>query len=219
MDKTFWHHKWEAGDTAFHQDQVNPALCKYFDQLKVNKGARILVPLCGKTSDIAWLLSQGYQVVGVELSQKAIDQLFENLGTKPMINRLGAFEHYHAENIDILIGDFFQVSKGILGHVDAVYDRAALVALPYEMREKYTKHLSSISNQVPQLLICYEYDQRLQEGPPFSVNKEEVKRHYSNLFELTLLETIDIPGGLKGKCAAQEDVWLLKARTGKQKNV
>ncbi len=98
----------------------------------------------------------------------------------------------------------------MIGSVDAIYDRAALVALPKEMRDRYTAHLTKITDKAPQLLICYEYDQNLMAGPPFSISDEEVRQHYKDHYNLALIASTNVSGGLKGKCAAKENVWLLR---------
>jgi len=132
------------------------------------------------------------------------------LGVQPAISGVGEVDQWSAKDIDIFVGDIFAVSRKILGPVDAVYDRAALVAFPEEMRNRYTAHLTEITDKAPQLLITYDYDQNAMEGPPFSVSNEEVKRHYRVNYDVTLIASADVPGGLKGKCAAKENVWLLK---------
>jgi thiopurine S-methyltransferase len=210
MDARFWHQKWERNEIAFHQSEVNPHLTAYFSKLSVAKDGRVFLPLCGKTLDIPWLLSQGYRVAGAELSKIAIEQLFAGLGVQPKISSLGKLDHYSAKNLDVFVGDFFDLSQKTLGHVDAVYDRAALVALPEKMRERYTAHLMKITIKAPQLLISYEYDQSLVDGPPFSVSNSEVKQHYEKSYDLTLLSSKQVAGGLKGICPAKENVWLLK---------
>ncbi len=210
MDANFWHERWKTNNIGFHEGAANALLVKYFKQLSLAKGSRVFLPLCGKTLDIPWLLSNGYRVVGAELSEIAIEQLFTELGVQPKISEVGEMDRYSAKNIDIFVGDIFNLSREVLGSVDAIYDRAALVALPEEMRQRYSAHLMQITNKAPQLLICFEYDQSLMEGPPFSVSNDEVNRHYRGSYDLTLLANIDMPGGLKGKCAAKENVWLLK---------
>ena len=210
MDASFWHQRWELGEIAFHEGQANAQLVKHFQRLNVAQGGRVFLPLCGKTRDIAWLLTQGYKVVGAELSEFAINELFDELSIKPNVSNLGALRHYHSENIDMFVGDLFDVSASLVKTVDAVYDRAALVALPEHMRSQYTEHLINITAAAPQLMVCYEYDQSLLPGPPFSVSREEVKQHYDTTYPLTLLERCDVKGGLKGKVAATEMVWLLK---------
>ncbi|WP_103669048.1 thiopurine S-methyltransferase [Pseudanabaena sp. BC1403] len=209
MDASFWHQKWKENNIAFHESESNPLLIKYFKELSLAKGSRVFLPLCGKTLDILWLLSNGYRVAGAELSKIAIDQLFADLGVEPKISRVDQVDHYSAINIDIFVGDIFDLFGKMLGLVDAVYDRAALVALPESMRKRYTAHLKEITNKAPQLLICYEYDQSLMEGPPFSISNEEVNQHYSDSYDLTLMASTNLTGGIKGKCAARENVWLL----------
>lgn len=170
------------------------------------------MPLCGKTLDIHWLLANGYRVVGAELSKLAVRQLFAELGVDPVVAPCGAIERYSTLDLDVFVGDIFQLSRQLLGSVDATYDRAALVALPEAMRSRYAAHLMEITVHAPQLLICFEYDQTLMAGPPFSIVGEEVKRHYGDMYEVTLLDQVEIPGGFKGKIAAREDVWLLGQR-------
>jgi thiopurine S-methyltransferase len=129
---------------------------------------------------------------------------------QPEISEVGGLNQWSANNLDIFVGDIFALSRQSLGPVDAIYDRAALVAFPEEMRNRYSAHLTELTGTAPQLLICYEYDQRLLEGPPFSISKEEVNRHYLAKYDVTLLASIEVSGGLKGKCAAKENAWLLK---------
>ena len=209
MDAGFWHQRWEKNEIAFHESKANPLLVKHFNELSLAKGRRIFVPLCGKTLDISWLLSKGYRVAGAELSQIAIEQLFMELGVQPETSPVGEVEQWSANNLDIFVGDIFALSRKILGPVDGIYDRAALVAFPEEMRKRYTAHLTEITGKAPQLLICYDYDQSLMEGPPFSVSNDEVKRHYAVNYDVTLIASTDVSGGLKGKCPAKENVWLL----------
>ncbi|TGL58734.1 thiopurine S-methyltransferase [Leptospira sarikeiensis] len=211
MEADFWHQRWEKNEIAFHEPEANPLLVEYFGKLSLTKGSRVFIPLCGKTLDISWLLSNGYRVVGAELSKIAIEQLFQQLDMGVKKTVIGGIEHYAAENIDIFVGDIFRLSKDIVGSVNAIYDRAALVALPEKMRKSYTDHLIEISVKAPQLLVCYEYDQNLMEGPPFSISNEEVKRHYENTYNLNPLSSRDVVGGLKGKCPAKENVWLLQS--------
>lgn len=210
MDADFWHRKWQNNEIGFHESATNPLLVKHFPALSLEKGCRVFLPLCGKTLDIHWFLSNGYRVVGAELSKLAVEQLFTELGTEPTVSACGLTERYSSRNLDVFVGDIFQVSRQWLGQIDAVYDRAALVALPEKMRSRYAAHLMAMTALAPQLLICFEYDQSLMAGPPFSIVSEEVIRHYRDTYEVTLLDKVEIPGGFKGKIAAKESVWLLE---------
>ena len=211
MDPEFWQQKWQKREIAFHQAAANPLLVSWFSQLPIAPGERVLLPLCGKSLDIHWLLAQGYQVVGAELSEMAVQELFAELGLTPIVSNVGKLQHYHAAELEVFVGDMFQLSQATLGPVAAIYDRAALVALPAEMRQRYAKHLVEISQSAPQLVICFEYDQALLAGPPFSVNSEEMLNLYSHAYQLNWLAELEVPGGLKKKCQATEIGWLLTA--------
>lgn len=172
----------------------------------------MFLPFCGKTLDISWLLSRGYRVSGAELSQLAVEQLFMDLGVQPDIASAGELEQWSATNLEIFVGDIFALSQKALGGVDAVYDRAALVALPADVRSRYTAHLMALTNKAPQLLVCYDYDQHLMDGPPFSVSGDEIRRHYAKTYDVRLLASTEVSGGLKGRCPATETVWLLASK-------
>lgn len=210
MDANFWLERWEKNDIGFHEGEANAFLRAYFDQLSLPAQSRVFVPLCGKTRDIAWLLSQNHRVAGAELSELAIKQLFAELGVDPDISDLGDLRRYSAPNIDIFVGDIFTLTGQLLGEVDAVYDRAALVALPADMRTRYAAHVAKITNVAPQLLICFEYDQTVMAGPPFSIDAPEVARVYGASYQLTPLADAPVAGGLRGICPAREAVWILR---------
>ncbi|WP_234052203.1 MULTISPECIES: thiopurine S-methyltransferase [unclassified Xanthobacter] len=209
MEADFWQARWANNQIGFHEGKTNAFLEKYFDRLALPPGARVFVPLCGKTRDIAWLLSRGVKVAGAELCALAVAQLFEELGVEPTITAMGPLMRYAAPSIEIFQGDIFQLTADALGPVDAVYDRAALVALPAEMRRLYTRHILELTGGVPQLLLVIAYDQSAADGPPFAVGGEEVHAHYDGAYTIAHLDCQPLPGGLKGKCEATDNAWLL----------
>ncbi len=213
MEKEFWIKKWQENNIGFHEITVNPLLEKHFHKLSLNKGSRIFLPLCGKTRDIAWLLAKGHRIVGVELVETAIIQLFSELGIKPQTYKTGKLTLYTADDIDIFVGDIFELSNENLGPVDAVYDRAALVALSDNVRNKYCTHIQNITVSAPQLIICYEYDQSLTTKPPFSIPEQELSQYYSNSYDLNLLERNFLPNGFNGKFPAKECAWFLQKKS------
>jgi thiopurine S-methyltransferase len=209
MEPDFWLQKWQDKEIAFHQVAGNPLLVKNFNALLLAPGSRVFLPLCGKTGDIAWLLANGYRVVGAELSEIAVTELFQELGIAPKISAAGKLKHYAADKIDIFVGDIFDLAATELGTIDAIYDRAALVALPAAMRPAYTRHLMNISHRVQQLVICFDYEQASLAGPPFAINANEMQQHYAGAYQLRCIDKAEVVGGLKRKCPAEEQVWLL----------
>ena len=191
MNPQFWHNRWSSGNIGFHNSSVNELLIRYFHDLNLKEGSTIFVPLCGKTLDIGWLIDGGYKVVGVELNESAVKELFKSLKTGPKVENVPFFTLYSAKDIDIFVGDIFKLNSTILhnitGAIDGIYDRAALVALPKYMRGQYTSLLVEISNNAPQLLNICQYNQNLMQGPPFCVNKDELKKHYKGFYKLKCL--------------------------------
>ena len=209
MDAEFWLDKWQHNQIGFHKSEANPLLIKHIDALALDKGNRIFLPLCGKTLDIGWLMKQGFRVIGAELSELAIQQLFAELDLVPVITAIGDINHYRADNIDIFVGDIFDVTQDMISQVDAIFDRAALVALPPDMRKTYTKHLIEITSSAPQLLLTFEYGVTDVTGPPHSISQDEVVAHYGDHYHLKTLELFDIGGGFRGTSKAIEHVWQL----------
>ncbi|MBL4670774.1 MAG: thiopurine S-methyltransferase [Arenicella sp.] len=213
MDAKFWHKRWATNDIAWHERSGNTLLVEHFKALSLKLSGRVFVPLCGKTRDIAWLLGQGYKVVAIELSEMAIEALFQQLGMKAEVSQAGSLTRYSASNLEVFVGDFFSLSSEVIGSVDAVFDRAALVALPMEMRLKYTQHLAKITVNSEQLLIVFEYQQNLMDGPPFSISIDEINLHYKKYYSASQLSSVDVSGRLRGDFAAQENAYLLRPIT------
>jgi len=148
--------------------------------------------LCGKTLDIGFLLSQGYDIVAIELSDIAVKEVFNQLEIVPVICSWLGGEVYQYENLTIFVGDYFSLTQKDLGQISFVYDRAALIALPEKMRLEYAQHMAKITQYAPQLLITLDYDQSIAGGPPFAVSSEEVEALYGGTYPIQLLEEADI---------------------------
>lgn len=209
MDHDFWHQKWRDGQIGFHEMATNPLLVGNLPRLQLSASARIFVPLCGKSNDLAWLANQGHQVVGAELSQQAVEAFFAEHDMTPTMSQNGPLQSFKAGPIEIHVGDFFDLTAQALGHVDAIFDRAALVALPAELRRPYTAHLRDLTNTAPQLLISFDYDQSQMNGPPFSVPADEIHAHYDAHYSVHQISSKPITGALSQRCSGSETVWQL----------
>ena len=186
MEPEFWRQRWQENKIGFHLDAVNPSLIEHWPALGIKPGARVFVPLCGKTMDMAWLVTQGYVVEAVELSELAIEQFFAEQGLAYERQEADGWVSYRSERLRIWCGDFFELAAPQLGQIDAVYDRAALIALPLELRGRYVQKLLSLTCNAPQFLITLSYDQSQMSGPPFSVRESEVNALYRHAYgELT----------------------------------
>ncbi len=174
MDPDFWRTRWANKQIAFHEGSPNGFLAKHVEQLKPAK--RVLVPLCGKTEDMAFLAANGFEVIGIELVEDAVRAFFAEHELTPTIEKHGALTSFRSGPFHLISGDFFSVTSALTGPIDAFYDRAALIALPPELREKYIAHLKTFATRG--LLITIEYALGVRNGPPFSISPDEVLRHW-----------------------------------------
>jgi len=193
MKIEFWEQRWHEGSIGFHLSEVNPYLVKYWPYLNVAKGATVLVPMCGKSLDMMWFVSQGLNVLGVECSQKAIKAFSDEQKLNLQARQHKKFVAHHSPQLQMLEGDFFHLDEEDLTNVSAIYDRASLVALPEEMRRQYVELLAeNLPQHVSILLVTIEYQQRLMSGPPFSVSSEEVNQLYKPHFSVENLYQQDV---------------------------
>ncbi|QHD02515.1 thiopurine S-methyltransferase [Pseudomonas sp. S04] len=195
MQPEFWHKKWASNQIGFHLPQVNPYLQRHWPELAIPARARVLVPLCGKSLDLLWLAGQGHQVLGIELSQTAVEDFFSEQQLAPEVSDAGAFKVYRAGAIELWCGDFFALTARDVADCAALYDRAALIALPPPMRERYGAHLQQIlPAELRGLLITLDYDQAQLPGPPFAVEDDEVRRSWGCFWRLYMLQEQDVLG-------------------------
>jgi thiopurine S-methyltransferase len=196
LEPDFWIKRWQTDDIGFHRDDVHPALVEFWPQITSADGARVFVPLCGKSRDMRWLAERGHRVIGVELSAKAVDAFFEAEGLVPDVRREGAFAVKTAGAYELWCGDLFEFPADAAADASYVYDRASLVALPPEMRLRYARKLAEVlPPETGGLLISLAYDVSEMDGPPFSVPEEEVARLFGDSFTIDTLASRDALAG------------------------
>ncbi len=189
MKREFWLERWRQGRISFHRSEHNPYLVRHLPALGLGPGSAVLVPLCGKSLDLHLLRRAGYRVVGVEVAPLAVEAFFADAGLQPERSRQGPFERYSTDGIDILCGDFFALRPSSAPRFAAVYDRAALIALPAPMRERYAVLVAELLHPgATGLLIALEFTKGHWPGPPHEVSEAEVRSLYEPAFDVTVLE-------------------------------
>lgn len=219
MESNFWHQRWRENQIGFHQETINAHLQAFWPGLGLPPGTPVFVPLCGKSLDILWLRSQGHPVIGVELSEIAVNGFFSANRLQPTVTYESPFKKYSADGITVYCGDFFALTTAHLATVEAMYDRASLIALPPAMRQRYA---DAIMEKLPPaarvVLVTVEYDQSQMTGPPFAVAEVEVARLYSARFTIAKLCEVDMTGAelesfkKRGLTSMREKVYCLEAK-------
>lgn len=192
MDSNFWLERWAKHEIGFHQQRANEYLLEYWPQLALPIDSTAFVPLCGKTLDMRWLHERGHRVLGVEIARAACAEFFAEWNVRPEIGWHGTFERWTAQEITLLCGDFFDLTADDVTEVRAVFDRAALIALPPAMRKQYAAKLREILQPgTTLLLVAPDYDQEEMKGPPFAVGANEIRELFDG-WQLDELATIDV---------------------------
>ncbi|MGP9557710.1 thiopurine S-methyltransferase [Psychrobacter sp. AOP7-A1-24] len=216
MNPEFWHKRWQEGRIGFNQSAVNPLLIEYFNRLDIPTGSRVFIPLCGKSIDMVWLAMQGYDVVGVELVETAVQAFFAEQNIEPTVYQQAdnpTIKYYQGQlsgqTITLWVADIFALTAKDIGTINAVYDKAALIALPADMRMQYSEQIRKISGKASQLLITLNYDQSKKNGPPFSINSEQLQQYCGGRYQITELTSESASIGSASDLTVTEHVWLL----------
>ncbi len=225
----FWKTRWSEQRIGFHRADVNPRLLahspKWLDvptwsSPKPLGQKRVLVPLCGKTLDLRWLAEQGANVVGVEFVEDAALSFFDEQHLPHVIEHGPHGKVVRSTDdafrIELWVSDFFAITADDVGPLDAIYDRAALIAVQPSIRDAYGQQLANLAPPGARLLlVTFEHDGG--GGPPFSVPPLETRRLLSETFALDLVHTEDLQLSEtqlreRGYQVCREHVWLATRR-------
>ena len=199
MEKDFWLQRWQKGEIGFHQESLNPYLGHFYGDkgpaLEKRQALKVFVPLCGRSLDMLWLAQNGYEVLGIECSEIAVKDFFENHQLDYQVVEGKVFTRYISDasaegrsRIEILLGDFFDLVPSDLEGVTDIYDRASMIALPEEMRLEYSRKMTELqASGIRALLITLTYPQGEMDGPPFSITEEEINEYYGESFKIDKL--------------------------------
>lgn len=200
MDIEFWNKRWDNNQIGFHQQSVNPYLAYFYGEKGIaqekRQSLKVFVPLCGKSLDMLWLAQNGYAVFGIECSERAVEDFFAENGLNHKMVAKGEGSERHAfyshdeqdANIEIYQGDFFALKKDDLNGITDVFDRAALIAFPEDLRRSYAAKMAELQQvDTRTLLVTLGYDQSEMSGPPYSVSEEEVFDLYQKNFSIDKL--------------------------------
>ncbi|XP_078677380.1 uncharacterized protein LOC144913996 [Branchiostoma floridae x Branchiostoma belcheri] len=191
-----WEVRWGKGHTGFHKSEVCGSLQKYIADMTGGRSeVRVLVPLCGKTLDMKWLVDQGHTVVGVEFAKQPVEELFQENNMTPNVSDVPGMPNgklYQSGKLSVYCCDFFDFTSKVAGQFDAVWDRASLIAINVADRERYAASITSLlKSDGHYLLETLEYDQTKMNGPPYTVPGQVVEQLYGAKWDIRHLETGD----------------------------
>ncbi len=224
MDTAFWIEKWQQRQIGFHQGRPNASLQQWFQAMKLDPGDHVVVPLCGKSQDMLWLLGQGLRVTGIECSPLAVQEFFAENNLQPQpgeTDPASGLCRHRCGDLTLWQGDFFSLPPQVLASADGVYDRAALIALPPELRRRYVdKFRQELKTGTPVLLVTLDFQRDPArcngfQGPPFPHTDAMVRQQYNDFTHIEKLGERDILAEepkfrAQGATRALEKTWLIR---------
>jgi thiopurine S-methyltransferase len=221
VNPDFWLNRWNTGRIGWHQTEVEPALVSWASKLPAS---RIFIPLCGKTLDLKWCADHGHHAIGAELSAEGCNQFFEEQGLIPTKTLVSGFTKYETPGITIFQGNFFDLTRELLGEVHAIYDRGALIAISPSDRMQYSQKLMSLT--LPELKLTLSSDRTPfsflqiiltrtphdETGPPFSVSIAELNRLYGKQLQIELISEETVDASAPEGSTTVESVYCLKVK-------
>ncbi len=189
---TPWIERWKNNDIPFHLEEVNPLLRKHLNHFNIQRGMRVLVPLCGKSVDMIFLQNLGLSVVGIEGVSLAIDQFFSHHNLDVQKQQHRGFDVHHTSAIDIVHADFFKLPKEYFEPFDLIYDRASIIAIdPTKRKDMINMLFRLLKPKGEMFLITVQHPDDFFSGPPFSITEHELIQLCQGLFKVECLENVD----------------------------
>ncbi|MRX28461.1 thiopurine S-methyltransferase [Kangiella sp. HZ709] len=192
MDYHFWDTCWQRASQPFHLSEAHPFLRRYLYLLD-NK-EKLLLPLSGKSVDPIFLAQNNIHSTSIEFNPSAIDNFIIDSELSFKRKTFEQKKCYDFGDFDIWLADFFDIETKDIGKFSQVFDRAALVALPKELRDKYIKHLKSLLQpKATILMVTMDYEEGEMSGPPFYIAQNELTELFpeSSIRELDRISLIN----------------------------
>lgn len=169
LDQNYWDAQYQNDSTGWDLGCLAPPIKNYFDTIE-DKSIAILIPGCGNSYEAEYLLAQGFtNVTVIDIAPT----LVENLKSKFKGN----------SNINIILGDFFELDKTF----DLIVEQTFFCALPPSMRQKYVwkmHQLLSNNGKIAGLLFNRSFDV----SPPFGGSKSEYELLFATAFDFWKIE-------------------------------
>ena len=192
--KQAWEEIWEQG-AGFHKVRVDDRLKRYIHDLTGGKAdASVLVTWCGKSLDVPWLCSKGYNTVGVELSEDGVKQLFQENNIPCTSSKECDFMIYKATDrmLKVFVGNFYKLTPDIAGTYECIWDINALGAAEPKDREAYQSVLVSLLKPGGHVLLSnYEFNDQGRDRAPYSLSTKQIKDLFGETFDVKFLENPD----------------------------
>lgn len=158
---------------------------------------RLLVPGCGNGHEIAWLIEQGADVLGVDISERAVTLARSQLPAA-------------LSDSAIVLSDFFALD---VAPFDWIYERAFVAALPPTEWPRWVAQCARLTRPGAWVAGYFFIDAAVTEprrGPPFAGSRDELDVMLG--LDFRLVRDIPIDPDLSAPVFAGREHWIVWQR-------
>ena len=194
----------EKKPPGHHGKEVNKYLQKHLSRLTDDRdGLSVFVTLCGNSPDLAWLCEKGYEVVGCELSARAVEQLFENRKIEYEVKEEGEVKVFSAtdgKKLKVYVGDFFgALNPGMTGTFDCIWDCYGITSVPPSLQVQYAEKIAKFLKPGGRMLFStLKCDDKKPGSGPAPVSVSRIIELFPN-FKVELIENPESPAWISRK--------------------
>lgn len=166
----FWEALYAEGRDGWEMGGPHPSLVHLVETTPPPRG-RVAVPGCGRGHDARFLASRGYEVVGFDFAQAAVE------AARRLARQEGVNAHFEPRDIFTLDRDFGQAFDGI-------WEYTCYCAIDPRRRAEYLKVMAAILKPGGWFLACFFPIRSGGGGPPFPVSRSEIRRVLAPRFRI-----------------------------------
>lgn len=169
----FWNSRYLEGETGWDLGEPSPPFVTLHRQ-GVIRPCRVAIPGCGRGWEVVWLARAGYDVTGIDFAPEAIRHVREAARTASVAP-------------EVVNADVLALPNSLAGRFDLVLEQTCFCALPPSRRPEYVEAVHRLLAPQGRLVALF-YECGGDDGPPFSVDPEEVRRLFAPRFVIESLE-------------------------------
>jgi SAM-dependent methyltransferase len=168
-DAAYWQTIYETEKTPpWDKGEAAPPLVRAVRGAGLPKGARVLVPGCGRGHEALFLAREGFEVTAVDFASDAV-----------------AYLKAHTEGLPVRVleRDLFSLGEDMAGRFDLAVEHTCFCAIPLEMRGAYAEVMAKILSDGGRIIgLFYETDNL--DHPPFRTTDADVRNYFPKYFDI-----------------------------------
>ena len=172
----FWDMCYQQGRTPWDYGRVTPPLETFMQSPYKMSAGRVGVLGCGTGYDAVYLAQCGYETVGIDFSQFAVNSTNQKFVQAGVSGKTGFLLHK----------DFFDMHE-YRDYFDHLYEHTTFCSLDPVHRNRYRIAVGSMLKKGGKLLAIWWIGERKSQGLPFAVTKDEIFELFDGSFSFDIV--------------------------------